>query len=136
MCLFLALQWGGSAYAWSNGRIIALFVLFGVLGIAFLAFEYWKGAEASLPIRVITKRRVAAAKWSAFCNLAAFLILVYYIPLWHQVIRDASASDAGVRLLPFVLGVVIMANLSGALVSKFGYYRLFRLIHFASSPDS
>ncbi|KAF7547528.1 hypothetical protein G7Z17_g7681 [Cylindrodendrum hubeiense] len=122
VCLLLALQWGGSAYAWSNGRIIALLVFFGVLVIAFLAFEYWKGDETSLPIRVITKRSVAAATWNAFCNLATFLVLVYYIPLWHQVVRDASAADAGVRLLPFVLGVVIMANLSGALVSKFGYY--------------
>jgi hypothetical protein len=33
--LLLALQWGGSKYAWDNGRIIALFVLFGILITAF-----------------------------------------------------------------------------------------------------
>ena len=30
ICLLLALQWGGSKYPWSNGRIIALFVIFGM----------------------------------------------------------------------------------------------------------
>ncbi|KAI0377283.1 MFS general substrate transporter [Hypomontagnella monticulosa] len=122
ICLLLALQWGGSTYAWNNGRIIALFVVFGVVGIAFLTFEYWKGAEATLPLRMLTRRSVAAATWNCFCNGATFLTFTYYIPFWHQIVRNVSAADAGVRLLPFVLGVVIMAMLSGGLVSKFGYY--------------
>jgi len=126
-CLLLALEWGGSTYPWNNGRIIALFVLFGVLGIVFIAFEYWKGAEATLPIHIITQRSVAAAAWNAFCNGAAFFLLIYYIPFWQQVIRNASAASSGVSLLPFVLGVVVMANLVGFLVMKFGYCRSFRL---------
>lgn len=124
ICLLLALQWGGSTYAWNDGRIIALFVVFGVVGIAFLAFEYWKGAEATLPLRMLTRRSVAAATWNCFCNGATFLTFTYYIPFWHQIVRNVNAADSGVSLLPFVLGVVIMAMLSGGLVSKFGYCRL------------
>lgn len=36
VCLLLALHWGGDTYAYSNGRIIALFTLFGVLLIGFI----------------------------------------------------------------------------------------------------
>lgn len=36
VCLLLALQWGGYEYPWSNGRIIALFVLFGEYSSAIL----------------------------------------------------------------------------------------------------
>ncbi|KAF2503126.1 MFS general substrate transporter [Lophium mytilinum] len=133
-CLLLALQWGGSTYSWTSGRIVALFVLFGVLGIAFIAFEYWKGAEATLPIHIITQRSVAAAAWNAFCNGAAFFLLVYYIPFWQQVIRNASAASSGVSLLPFVLGVVVMANLAGFLVMKFGYYAPFMLLSSIITP--
>lgn len=120
-CLLLALQWGGSTYPWNDGRIIALFVLSGVLAIAFVAFEHWKGDEATMPIRIITQRSVAAAAWNAFCNGAAFFLLIYYIPFWQQVIRNASAADSGISLLPFILGVVIMATLVGFLVMKIGY---------------
>jgi putative effector of murein hydrolase LrgA (UPF0299 family) len=44
--LLLALQWGGSKYEWSDGRIIALFVLFGVLIIAFVGIQIWKQDSA------------------------------------------------------------------------------------------
>jgi hypothetical protein len=37
--LLLALQWGGSKYEWKNGRIIALFVIFGVFISAFIAIQ-------------------------------------------------------------------------------------------------
>jgi MFS family permease len=135
VCLLLALQWGGSTYAWNNGRIIALFVLFGVLGIAFIAFEYWKGAEATLPMHIITQRSVAAAAWSAFCNGGSFFLLIYYIPFWQQVIRNASAASSGISLLPFVLGVVVMANMVGFLVMKFGYCWSFRLESLCMEPS-
>jgi hypothetical protein len=36
--LLLALQWGGSKYAWDNGRIIALFV-FRILITAFVGIQ-------------------------------------------------------------------------------------------------
>ncbi|KAH8892647.1 MFS general substrate transporter [Thozetella sp. PMI_491] len=122
VCLLLALQWGGSTYPWSDGRIIALFVLSGVLGISFFAFEYWRGDDATLPLRLLTKRSVAAATWNCFFNGGQFLILIYYIPFWHQVIRGDSPVDSGIQLLPVILGVVIMSIISGALVSKIGYY--------------
>ena len=123
-CLLLAMEWGGSTYPWNNGRIIALFVVFGVLAIVFVAFERWKGAEATLPVHIITQRSVAAAAWNAFCNGASFFLLIYYIPFWQQVIRNASAASSGVALLPFVLGVVIMANLVGFSVMRIGYCKL------------
>ncbi|CAG9954499.1 unnamed protein product [Clonostachys rosea f. rosea IK726] len=126
--LLLAMQWGGSEYAWSNARIIALLVLFGVLGIAFLFFEYWKGADASFPFRMITRRNMAAAAWNGFLNGGAFPLLVYYIPLWHQVIKEVDAVQSGIRLLPLILGVVVCALLAGALVSKFGYYNIFMIL--------
>ncbi|KAF5013306.1 hypothetical protein FDECE_685 [Fusarium decemcellulare] len=133
-CLLLALQWGGSTYAWSNGRIIALFVLFGSLASVFIAFERWKGPEATLPMHIITQRSVAAAAWNAFCNGAAFFLLIYYIPFWQQVIRNASAASSGIALLPFILGVVIMATLVGFLVTKVGYYAPFMVLASIIAP--
>lgn len=45
VCLLLALQLGESRYAFSDGRIIALFVMFGVLLIAFIVVQYFAGSE-------------------------------------------------------------------------------------------
>ena len=51
ICLLLALQWGGTTYDWSSGRIIALFVLFGVLFVAFVAVQFWLGEGATGMLR-------------------------------------------------------------------------------------
>lgn len=47
ICLLLVLNWGGTTYPWSNGRVIALFTLFGVLLIAFIGVQIWEGDGAT-----------------------------------------------------------------------------------------
>lgn len=66
ICLLLALQWGGSKYAWGDGKIIALFVVFGVLLICFVSIQFWKGENATVPPRVISQRSVGAGAWVSF----------------------------------------------------------------------
>ena len=76
VCLLLALQWGGSTYPWSNGRIIALFVLFGVLLIGFVAVQVWKPETATIPARIIANRSIIGGMWFVFCLASAMMILV------------------------------------------------------------
>src|ERR1700743_741008 len=47
VCLLLALQWGGQQYEWSNGRIIALLALFGVLLITFIVIQLIRQESAT-----------------------------------------------------------------------------------------
>jgi MFS family permease len=133
-CFYINLPFGGFTMA-ALLFFLPPLELFGVLGIAFVAFEYWKGAEATLPMHIITQRSVAAAAWSAFCNRGSFFLLIYYIPFWQQVIRNASAASSGISLLPFVLGVAVMANVVGFLVMKFGYCRSYRLESLYMEPS-
>jgi hypothetical protein len=81
ICLLLALQWGGTKYPWGSGRIIALLVVFGLLISAFIGIQFWKGDSATVPPRIMKKRSMWAASWFSFCLGAAFLLLVYYLPI-------------------------------------------------------
>jgi hypothetical protein len=56
ICLLLALQWGGTKYPWSDAKIIALFVVFGVLISAFIAIQFWKQDSGTIPPRIMKKR--------------------------------------------------------------------------------
>ena len=83
ICLLLALQWGGTQYAWGNWRIILLFVLFGVLAIAFGIVQWKKGELATVPPRVIKQRTVwSSAQFGSFSG-AAFFVMVYYVRIHH-----------------------------------------------------
>ncbi|KAF2142234.1 uncharacterized protein K452DRAFT_318515 [Aplosporella prunicola CBS 121167] len=126
--LLLALQWGGSKYAWGNGRIIGLFIVFGVLIIGFIAIQIWKGEHATVPPRVFKNRTVWSSAWFGAALGAAFFILVYYLPIWFQAIKGASAVKSGIMNLPMILSLVIVSIIAGVSVTMIGYYVPFMLV--------
>lgn len=122
VCFLLALQWGGSTYPWNDARIIALFVLAGMLFLTFIGVQIWQQENATVPPRIFKQR-------SIFCGVAycmsvggAMITLIYYIPLWFQAIKGISAVHSGIDSLPMVLSLVVAAIASGAIITNTGYY--------------
>ncbi|KAI5866509.1 MFS general substrate transporter [Durotheca rogersii] len=122
VCLLLALQWGGSTYEWGNWRIILLFVLFGVLLLAFAAVQIRMPDTATIPVRVMTQRSIAAAALFMLAIAGSMMMCIYYMPLWFQVVQGVSATQSGVNTLPFVLSLVVGSILSGGFTQRVGYY--------------
>jgi hypothetical protein len=122
ICLLLALRWGGNEYDWSNGRIIALLVLFGVLLVAFLYMQWRQGENATVPPRLMGDRTVYASCLYAFGIGSSSFVLAYYLPVWFQAVQEVPAFDSGIRTLPLLLTVAVAAILGGALVTALGYY--------------
>ncbi|KAI0137054.1 putative efflux pump [Xylariales sp. AK1849] len=127
ICLLLALQWGGTKYPWDSGRIIALFVVFGVLVLGFLYVQYRQQENATVPQRIISDRSVLAGGVYAFGTGASFFLLVYYLPVWFQAVQGVSAVDSGIRNLPMLISVVILSICAGGLITALGYYAPFMI---------
>ncbi|KAI0141890.1 MFS toxin efflux pump [Xylariaceae sp. FL1272] len=122
VALLLALQWGGIVYDWSSGRVIALIAVAVVAFAAFVGFQFWMGERATLPLRVLRNRTVALSLLYAFCTAGALNVFEYYLPLWFQAVKGASAAQSGVMLLPTILGLTIASLSAGLIVSWMGYY--------------
>ncbi|GAM38381.1 hypothetical protein TCE0_033r09058, partial [Talaromyces pinophilus] len=130
VCVLLAMQMGGTTYAWSSGRIIALFVIFGVTLIAFIAVQFWRPQYAALSPSVLGKRNAWASALFAFFMGTAYYAAVYYIPIWFQA-KNVSANESGIRNIPLRLAVVFGTIASGAGVTIFGFYTPFMLVSMA-----
>ncbi|KAJ7250375.1 DHA14-like major facilitator [Mycena rebaudengoi] len=128
VCLLLALQWGGSTYPWANGRIIALFVLFGVLISTFIAIQIWQQEDATVPPRILKQRTVMSSVWFAMCLGASFFVLVYFLPIWFQAIKGVSAVKSGIDSLGMILSLVVASLIGGVLVTIYGYYAPFMIL--------
>jgi MFS family permease len=63
LCLIFALQWGGSMWAWSNFRIIALFIVSGVSFMIFIGIQIWQEDQATIPLRLMKNRNIWGAVW-------------------------------------------------------------------------
>lgn len=122
ICLLLALQWGGSKHSWADARIIVLLTLFGVLTICFVLVQIWKQENATLPPRILTYRSVTASAFFAFCQAGSMTVIVVYLPTWFQAIRDVTAIESGIRLLPLILSTVIASIMAGGFTQITGYY--------------
>ena len=120
--LLLALQWGGLDYPWSNPRVVALLVLFGVLLISWIATQIIGKENATLPPRIILQRSVAAGLAMSCCIGGVMLSLGFYLPVWFQAILGVDALQSGIRQLPFILALVVAAIVAGGVVTKSGYY--------------
>ncbi|TWU71389.1 hypothetical protein ED733_002254 [Metarhizium rileyi] len=127
VCLLLALQWGGTKYPWKDGRIIALFVVFAVLIVGFLAVQVWLQEKATVPPRVFLNRTVWSCAFFGACLGAAFFVMVYYLPIWFQAVQGTSAIQSGIKNLPMILSLVIFSIASGGLVTTLGYYAPFMI---------
>ncbi|OTB01195.1 hypothetical protein M426DRAFT_64553 [Hypoxylon sp. CI-4A] len=124
ICLLIALQWGGSTYPWNNPRIIALFVVFGVLFIAFVFIQSTSifSKSRTLPASLLHNRDVWLAAGYAMCLTGGMYVAVPYIPVWFQAIRGYSALSSGVMLIPTIAGYVVSSIIAGGLTSAIGYY--------------
>jgi hypothetical protein len=80
VCLLLLLQWGGSPYAWSDGRIIALFVVFGAALLAFILVQVLNPHTATIPARVVDDRSIISGIFLLFCLAGAMMIFIYFVP--------------------------------------------------------
>jgi MFS transporter, DHA2 family, glioxin efflux transporter len=122
VCYLLAMQWGGTSRAWSSGSVIGTLVAFGVLMIAFIGIEWYSGDHAVIQFRFLKNRTIAAQSAYVFFASAAFFTMVYYLPLYFQSTRNASAAKSGINNLPLVLGASLLTVASGVLITVFGHY--------------
>ena len=119
---FLPLQYNELGFAWSSARIVGLLVGSGVMAMIFLAWNRFKGDEALIPPKIIGQRSVAVSCVAAFFIYGVMLIHSYYLPIYFQAIRGASAIRSGVDMIAYMLANAFLSLFTGAIVSKIGYY--------------
>ncbi|KAI1416523.1 MFS general substrate transporter [Hypoxylon sp. FL1857] len=118
----LALQWGGAEYPWNDRHIIGLFSGAGAMALIFVGIEQYQQDKGLLPPRFFKDRNLLCAMLFAFFFGASFFPMIYYLSLYFQAIQGDSAVEAGIKLLPLLISVVISSIISGGLITATGYY--------------
>jgi MFS family permease len=67
----------------------------------------------------------------AFIIGAGMFGAIVMLPLYLQVVKGDSATSAGLKLIPFMIGIVSMSITSGKLISKHGHYKRYPIIGLA-----
>ncbi|KAH8731040.1 major facilitator superfamily domain-containing protein [Phaeosphaeriaceae sp. PMI808] len=114
--IILAIQWGGTSYAWDAPATIAPFVVGGVLCIAFFFYEYLLGPGRliarifpnQVPMIPSTLFRKKDTSLLMIINFSAGISLVsafYFISIYWELAEGFSPSQAGIQLLYYTPGL-------------------------------
>lgn len=124
--LLLALLWGGVEYDWSSPMIASLFVASAALTIVFLWAET-RADEPIIPLELFRHRLFSVSMAAVFLTGGAMFALTAYLPLFVQAVVGLSATNSGLVIMPLMMGLVVTAIGSGAMLSRTGHYKLMLL---------
>jgi MFS family permease len=124
--LLLAVNLGGVTLPCDSGRIIALFVVSGMLFVTLGIQQVWNILTTEerriIPVQFFRSRTVVIIFVCTATNGALTFVPTYMILLFFQFTRTDGPLDAGVRLFPLISILIVFISINGALVSKLGYY--------------
>ncbi|KAG0040732.1 hypothetical protein BGZ82_010550 [Podila clonocystis] len=123
--ILLPLSWGGSKHPWDSATIIGLLVGGVLATIAFILIEWKVPKEPTVPIHLFKIRNLWATYSSLFFGGMAFFGILFYLPIYFQVVKGESATVGGFETVPMVMGITITATGSGIWVLKRGTYAFF-----------
>lgn len=81
-----------------------------------------------MPPRVFRQRNVWTAGLFALFLGAAFILSMYFLPVWFQKVKGSSAISSGLSNLPLLISVVVVSLVAGGLVTYWGHYAPFMLL--------
>jgi EmrB/QacA subfamily drug resistance transporter len=122
--ILLAISVTGPVDGWLHPYTLSYFAV----AILFTALFIWweaKVEEPLLPLRLFKNHTFSLTSAIGFIIGAGMFGAIVLLPLYMQVNLQYSPSEAGIRLIPMMLGIVAMAVTSGRLISKTGKYKRF-----------
>ena len=118
----------GRDWGWGSGRSLACYLVGAAGVVAFLLVERAMKEEALVPLTLFQERTVAVASGASVLIGMAMFGGLASLPLYLQIVKGASPTEAGLLLLPLTMGIMFGSILSGQLISRTGRYRRFPII--------
>jgi len=117
----------GPEHGWLDPRTIG-YLIAGLILVAL--FIYWesKAKEPILPLELFKNHTFTLTSVLGAVIGAGMFGAIVMLPLYLQVVKGASATEAGLKLIPLMLGIVSTSIFSGKAISKTGKYKKFPVI--------
>ncbi|EKS9846032.1 MFS transporter, partial [Burkholderia cepacia] len=123
-CVILFTSEGGSLLPWTSPQLWMTLAL-GLVAIGGFIYEERLAAEPIMPLELFRHRTFVLVSLIGFVVGIALFGSVTFIPLYLQVVKGSTPSQAGMQLLPMMGGMLVTSIVSGRLISRLGSYRMF-----------
>ncbi|MDX2696580.1 MFS transporter [Streptomyces ipomoeae] len=126
-CLVLLAGWGGTAYAWDSRVVLGLAAGAVVATVLFLVVERF-ATQPLAPLRLFKDPVFVVTGLVGLAIGVALFGAATYLPTYPQMVDGATATQAGLLMLPLTGGIVGASVISGQLVSRTGHYKTYPIL--------
>lgn len=123
----LAVSIYGPDRGWSDATTLT-YLFAGLALTAFFLFWETKAEEPILPLALFKNHTFSLTSALGFIIGAGMFGAIVMLPLYLQVVKGDTATEAGLKLIPFMLGIVSTSIYSGKAITKYGHYKRFPII--------
>ena len=117
----------GREWGWDSPLSLAMFAT-GIIGIiAFILVERHMKYDALLPLSLFKSSTFSMTTILGLIVGVGMFGGMMTIPLILQITKGANATEAGLLMLPMVLGMMSASIISGQITSRTGKYKLFMI---------
>ena len=128
VCLvLLSVSIYGPQNGWTDSRTVSYLVI-GVLTAALFILWEKRAVEPILPLHLFKNHTFTITSLLGGVIGAGMFGAIVMLPLYFQVVKGYSATSAGLKLIPLMLGIVSTSIVSGKLISKHGHYKRFPMM--------
>lgn len=125
--LLMSVSVYGPENGWTDSRTITTMILGIALTLLFIWQEF-RAVEPILPMRLFRNHTFSLSSILGFIIGAGMFGAIVMLPLYLQVVKANSATEAGLKLIPLMIGIVSMSIFSGKRISLTGKYKIFPII--------
>jgi Na+/melibiose symporter-like transporter len=125
--LLLALSWVGQGDAWDARRVIAGFIVSGVLLAAFIPIEL-RAEEPVIPLSLFRSRVFTSASLLMFSVGIGMFGIILYTPLFVQGVLGKTATGSGTVLTPLVCSMALVSAVGGQIIARVRRVKPFTLV--------
>lgn len=123
----LAVSVYGPERGWGNSTTLTYLAIGILLALIFILWE-GKAKEPILPLSLFKNHTFSLTSALGFIIGAGMFGAIVMLPLYLQVVKGDTATEAGLKLIPFMIGIVSTSIYSGKAITKHGYYKRFPII--------
>lgn len=119
----LGLSWGGQPYDWASAAVLVPLLV----GFALVCLFFWVerfARQPTVPLQLLSNRTSFSGYATVCVHSIATMPLLYYLPIYFQVVKQTSAVKSGVNVLPLSLVMAVFGRSTTASLSGVELMRL------------
>ncbi len=120
--IVLVATWGGTTYEWTSPTILGLAATGVIAAVAFVLVES-RASEPIIPLALFRDRNFNLTTIASLATGIAMFGAIGYMPTYLQMATGASATVAGLLMIPMMAAMLLTSVIAGRYVSRTGRYK-------------